>query len=364
MKAGPWLPRVVLVVGLMPLLCAGSVARAQGSTNVGKPMPELKVREWISAEKVTPAELEGKPYVVEFWATWCPPCRTSTPHLVKLAKKLEPRGLTIIGISRDRGGSAGKVKAFYKKYKMNYPVAIDGGMGAKLRFQGIPHAFVVDQTGVIAWEGHPMSPMFEKAIGKALDEWVIRLADFPTLKPLAIAILRKGGRGPMGSLLKLAADPKKGAEAKKLLAGVRKLARAQLAGAMKRAEEMPTEAVKAMDAVARKYEGLAEAAQAAARARAIRSDPGFADEAAVVKAATEIEEAHQKKLMSAISGIRDRMKVYKLALPIFEHTEGKLKALVKKYPKAKATKRARRKLGEVSMVLQRLRKELGQAAKK
>jgi thiol-disulfide isomerase/thioredoxin len=116
---------------------------------VGKPLPDLAVEYLDKAP-----DLKGKPAVVEFWATWCPPCRASIPHLNELNKKYKDKGLVIIGISDE---DQKKVTEFRKTLPMDYTVAIDKkDLGQKLGVTGIPHAFVVGKDGKVAWQGHPM----------------------------------------------------------------------------------------------------------------------------------------------------------------------------------------------------------------
>lgn len=104
------------------------------------------------------ADHKDKIVVVEFWATWCPPCRTTIPHLSKLQKKYGDK-VVILGVSSEKKD---KVKKFYEKMKktMTYTVAIDknrttnaGYMGA-YRVRGIPHAFII-KRGKVVWHGHP-----------------------------------------------------------------------------------------------------------------------------------------------------------------------------------------------------------------
>ena len=260
----------------------------------------------------------------------------------------------MIGLSRDKPDQVAKAKSFYTEYKMNYSVAMDAGMGAKLQMRGIPYAFVVDQAGLISWEGHPMNPQFESAVKKVLDEWVIRLENFPKLKPLAIAILRKGGKEAIASLLKQTRDPANAPEAKKLLEAVRKLAKMQLDGALERALQMPPEAVKDLDGIALRYEGIEEATKAAAKAREIRADPGFADEVALVNGMKQILQGHQEELKAGLAEVRDQKTALKAALPIFKETQEKLAELIGKYPKAKATANAGEELKQIAQIIQRI----------
>jgi thiol-disulfide isomerase/thioredoxin len=136
---------------------------------VGDPAPKIEVSKWVQGEPVKNFE-PGKAYLVEFWATWCGPCRVSIPHLNEIHEKFKDKGLTVIGQDVwERDTTA--VAPFVKKMgdKMTYRVALDlvpEGGGSKGRMaeawmvaadqHGIPAAFLVDTKGVIAWIGHPM----------------------------------------------------------------------------------------------------------------------------------------------------------------------------------------------------------------
>jgi thiol-disulfide isomerase/thioredoxin len=127
---------------------------------VGKELPPLGV-DYLEAAP----ELKGKPAIVEFWATWCPPCRKSIPHLNELNKKYKDKGLVIIGISDEDQKT---VETFRKSTPMEYHVALDKkGLGQKFGVSGIPHAFVVGKDGKVIWEGHPMQ-LTDAEIEKAL----------------------------------------------------------------------------------------------------------------------------------------------------------------------------------------------------
>jgi thiol-disulfide isomerase/thioredoxin len=130
------------------------------AAELGDPAAELKIAKWVKGEPVTIAADPKNIYVVEFWATWCPPCRTSIPHLTEMQKRFKEQNVTIVGITDEKQGV---VAPFVKNMgaKMDYRVAIDeDGETAKGYMQafginGIPHAFIVREKKVI-WQGHPM----------------------------------------------------------------------------------------------------------------------------------------------------------------------------------------------------------------
>ena len=115
---------------------------------------------YIKGDAVSSFE-EGKVYVVEFWATWCPPCIQSIPHLTEIQNEFKNKGVTVIGITNE---TANIVKPFVEKMadEISYSVALDtqGTAGKKYMTafgqRGIPTAFVVDGKGNVAWYGHPM----------------------------------------------------------------------------------------------------------------------------------------------------------------------------------------------------------------
>jgi len=129
---------------------------------LGDPAPQLKIAQWIKGEPVDLAAGKGKNvYVLEFWATWCHPCRESIPHLTELQRKYKDRGLVVIGITDENNPKA--VAPFVAKMgdKMDYTVAYDDNHQTNNAYihafglRGIPHAFVIDREGRIAWSGHP-----------------------------------------------------------------------------------------------------------------------------------------------------------------------------------------------------------------
>ena len=156
-----------IVLALLFVFVAALVipAYAAGSSWKGKQPPEIKALGWVNTNKaLTLSGLKGKVVVVEFWATWCPPCRSSIPHLIKLYNQYKGKGVEFISLTNESGS---KVKAFIKQYKMNYPIGLASKSAGDFGVRGIPHAVVIGKDGRVVWEGHPMSGL-DKALERAV----------------------------------------------------------------------------------------------------------------------------------------------------------------------------------------------------
>lgn len=113
-----------------------------------KPVPDFTVTT-LDGRTITAASLRGKVVIVNFWATWCPPCREEVPDLVALQQKYGEQ-LVVLGLSTDEGASD-KVRQFAEAHHINYPVAQVGEDMERLfaGVTGLPTSFIVDREGRI-----------------------------------------------------------------------------------------------------------------------------------------------------------------------------------------------------------------------
>jgi tetratricopeptide (TPR) repeat protein/thiol-disulfide isomerase/thioredoxin len=161
--------KIRIQFGLLLLALATSplVFGDQPSLNVGDPAPKLQNGKWVQGDPVKDFERD-KAYIIEFWATWCGPCRVSIPHLNDIHLKFKDKGLVVVGQDCWEQDDD-LVTPFVKKMgeKMIYRVALDDkkteekGVMAKTWMaaagrNGIPSAFLIGKDGRIAWIGHPM----------------------------------------------------------------------------------------------------------------------------------------------------------------------------------------------------------------
>jgi thiol-disulfide isomerase/thioredoxin len=167
-------------MALTALAALVAVGTAQ-TLNLGSPAPKLQVAKWIKGKQFTDFDSK-KIYVVEFWATWCGPCREAIPHVTEMAKKFGDK-VTFTGVSIWEDQSNAKfmdnVVDFVKQMgdKMNYNVAAEGTDKAMAKSwmepagqEGIPASFVI-KDNKIAWIGHPMElePVLDKIVAGSYD---------------------------------------------------------------------------------------------------------------------------------------------------------------------------------------------------
>ncbi|MBQ7590414.1 MAG: redoxin domain-containing protein [Verrucomicrobia bacterium] len=143
------------------------------SAKLGEKAKALTISEWVKGSAVDVTDGKNV-YVVEFWATWCGPCRNTIPHLTELQKKYKDQGVVFVGVSSEK---AEEVKPFVQEMgdKMDYNVAVDKDDATDKAYMaaygqnGIPCAFIINKESQVVWVGHPMemeTPLKEVIEGK------------------------------------------------------------------------------------------------------------------------------------------------------------------------------------------------------
>ena len=160
------------------LILLGSIANAQpkpkSGGEIGTKATEFALINLVG-EEVTSAQFQGKVMLLNFWATWCGPCRSEIPDFIKIYKKYQKDGLEIVGIAVSSGSTV-QIQKFVDKWGINYPVLT----GDEKYLQdltnkyggifGIPTTFLIDRKGVIRekWVGARTEKVFLAEIEKYL----------------------------------------------------------------------------------------------------------------------------------------------------------------------------------------------------
>lgn len=138
--------KLIMVIVLLAAL--GGCTR-QEKTSVISAAPDFTLKD-LGGKAVHLAELKGKVVLVEFWATWCPPCRESIPGMERLHKAYQAKGLVVLGVSMDTSG-LDEIRSFAKDFGISYPVLMaDEEVAAKYMVRAIPVVYIVNKEGMIA----------------------------------------------------------------------------------------------------------------------------------------------------------------------------------------------------------------------
>jgi peroxiredoxin/YHS domain-containing protein len=141
-------------------------------TGLPRPVPAFALTD-LSGKPISPAALAGQVVLLDFWATWCAPCRKSMPELQALHDRYRDRGFTVVGVSIDEDGPA-KVKKYVRAKKITYPIALDSGKDPAweaFKVKAVPAAFLIDRQGqlVAQWTGAAATRAeLERALEKLL----------------------------------------------------------------------------------------------------------------------------------------------------------------------------------------------------
>ena len=147
---------IVIAIAGVGVLWLALHPRAHGPVTVGERAPDFTLP-GLQSNNVSLAQYRGKVVVLNFWATWCPPCIMETPSLEQFATDLKPDGVTVIGVSVDENGQ--QLRQFVKQYQLSYPVARDPDAALAHRYG----TYKFPETYIIGRDGH----VAEKIIGMA-----------------------------------------------------------------------------------------------------------------------------------------------------------------------------------------------------
>jgi cytochrome c biogenesis protein CcmG, thiol:disulfide interchange protein DsbE len=166
------LRRGILIGAILILVAAGfyfKVHRASEALSQHAPAPDFSLPD-LNGHSLQLSSYRGKVVLLDFWATWCDPCRDEIPHFVALQNKYGAQGFQMIGVSMD--DSPDPVREYCLRFQMNYPVVMGNAQTGKLYggILGLPIAFVIDRGGRIYAKhiGATQASVFEHDVSELL----------------------------------------------------------------------------------------------------------------------------------------------------------------------------------------------------
>ncbi len=156
--------KLILIFALIAFSLSVNYAFTKETANLqGEMFKEVNATAWLNSEPLKIADQKGKTVVLEFWATWCPPCRRTIPHLIELYNKYKDKNVVFMTFTDEPEEVA---KPFATEMKMPYPIGTGSKTSKEYGVIGIPHAVIIGADQKIAWSGHPAKPDFEENLAK------------------------------------------------------------------------------------------------------------------------------------------------------------------------------------------------------
>ena len=128
------------------------VAKTEESPNEGFLAPQFALYD-LNGNLIRLRDFKGKVTLLNFWATWCSPCKREIPSLEKLYQMRKDKGFEIVAVNAERV-SASQIASFAEKYRMSFPILLNPqrDVGSKYWVRAIPTSFLLDKNGVIRWK--------------------------------------------------------------------------------------------------------------------------------------------------------------------------------------------------------------------
>ncbi|MCW8914818.1 MAG: TlpA family protein disulfide reductase [Magnetovibrio sp.] len=145
--------RFAVLICVLIAVCSVSSVQAEGLRKYKKPPKASNFQlTSLDGKHVKLSSLKGKVVVVNFWATWCPPCRAEIPSMIRAWKKLKGRGVVMLGVHV--GGKKKEIRSFARKYRINFPVLIDAKQKVFRSWSGkaLPMTYIVNKKGRIVYD--------------------------------------------------------------------------------------------------------------------------------------------------------------------------------------------------------------------
>lgn len=145
------MPRALKVIPLIILtsvMLVASCSTPSEAPEIGKSAPSFQLAD-IDGQSVSLNDFRGKPVLLNFWATWCSPCRVEMPYIQEVYDEWSERGLVVLAINIGEG--PGEVEEFMRGHSLTFPVLLDmaGNVARQYNIRGIPTTYFIDSSGVI-----------------------------------------------------------------------------------------------------------------------------------------------------------------------------------------------------------------------
>ncbi len=139
--------RTLVSITVCAILLLAGCDRGTAPKNIGRLAPEFSLQD--GQGKVSLRQFRGQVVVLNFWASWCPPCIDETPSLVSMQQRLKAKGITVVGVSSDEDEQA--YRRFIQEYGINFPTVRDPSEKVEHLYGTvkIPETYIIDRNGVL-----------------------------------------------------------------------------------------------------------------------------------------------------------------------------------------------------------------------